>query len=433
MLLISIDSLRADHVGAYGYAPPTTPTIDRLAKDGVLFRRAVSTTSWTLPAHAALLTGMHDAEHGATLPTSTLDSAIPTLAEAMTAAGYRTVGLYSGPFLSPAFGFERGFEEYVSCTSYDADDGERRTIGALHAASHKDVTNPLIANAFARAVADRDARPSFFFVHMWDVHYDLYPPPPYDRMFDPDYSGSYSGHAYRHDRAFKPGMDEHDYAHVIALYDGEVRSTDDTIARMLDELERAALLDHTIVVVTSDHGDEFLEHGKKGHRQSLYHEVLSIPLIFWAPKLLKSGVAEVDASLIDVAPSLLALTRLAPMPSASGKSLFDADGSVVRDGRVALSELRFSARRPALTAATAYPHKVIVDARKKTSSYFDLATDPGEASPRDPHELPEGRRLIDALDRFYASAEPSSPRSATTRKKLPGVIEERLRSLGYLD
>jgi arylsulfatase A-like enzyme len=202
---------------------------------------------------------------------------------------------------------------------------------------------------------------------------------------------------------------------------------------MFEDLRAAGLLDRTIVVVTSDHGDEFLEHGKKGHRQSLYQEVLAVPLIFWAPKRVGSGAAATEASLIDVAPSILALTGVSALPGATGRPLFASDGTLLRDDRVAVSELRFNARRPALTSASAYPHKVIVDARKKVSVYFDLATDPAERSPRDANTIEEGRRLIGVLDRFYAAPERRPRPSANARKPLPDVMEERLRGLGYLD
>jgi arylsulfatase A-like enzyme len=435
VLLISVDSLRADHVSSYGYARETTPTIDRLARDGVTFAHAVSTTSWTLPAHAALLTGRHDAEHGATLPQSSLDPSIPTLAEALGAAGYRTVGLYSGPFLDPTFGLERGFEQYVACTSDSAliDGSRKRSRARAHVASHKDVTNPLVARAFTRAVAGRDARPTFFFVHLWDVHYDLLPPPPYAGMFDPEYDGNFPGHAYRHAPGFKPGMAKADYEHVLALYDGEIRFTDDTIAGMLADLERSALLANTVVIVTSDHGDEFLEHGGKGHRRTLFQEVLAIPLVFWAPGRLAPSVANTSASLVDVAPTILAITGAPGLEGITGRSLIDSTGAPLVDDRVAIAELRFNASRPALKAAFAHPHKVVVDARRRTSEYYDLEADPGERSPGDPQSLDAGRRLVEALDRFYEAPARSWRSPDTPEKKLTPAMEKRLRALGYLD
>ncbi len=433
VLLISIDSLRADHVGAYGYSRATTPTIDSLARDGVRFARAVSTTSWTLPAHASLLTGRHDAEHGATVPRSSLESSLPTLAEALAEAGYRTVGLYSGPFLDPTFGLARGFETYLACMSDSAADGGERALARRHAASHRDVTNPILRASFARMIAERDARPSFFFVHMWDVHYDLVPPAPYDRMFDPDYAGNFAGEDFRHARGFKPGMPSADYAHVLSLYDGEIRFTDDTIGAMLDELRRAGMLADPLVVVTSDHGDEFLEHEGKGHRQTLFQEVLAIPLVFWAPGRLAPAVAEASASILDVAPSILSIIGAPAIANATGRTLFDEGGKPLDDERVAIAELRVSARRPILTAAYAYPHKVIVDARRRSSDYYDLSKDPGERSPAAAHEVAAGQRLLEKLNRFYARVAREVPKRPANEKRLTPAMEKELRALGYLD
>jgi len=433
VLLISIDSLRRDHVGSYGYPLPTTPTIDRLAAEGVRFRNAVSTTSWTLPAHVALLTGVHDSRHGATIPTAVLGESIPTLAEAFRAAGYRTVGLYSGPFLHPHFGFARGFEEYVDCTSYGLDDTQNPANPRVHASSHKDVTNPKIADSFARVVATADERPFFFFVHMWDVHYDLVPPPPYDRMFSADPSPPAVEPDFRHDRTFAPGMDARAYRRVIALYDGEIRFTDDTIGVMLERLRDRGLLANTIAVVTSDHGEEFLEHGGKGHRNTLFDEVLAVPLVFWAPEHLRPAVVETTASLVDVAPTLTRLAGIADLPDIDGQSLFDPRGTPVSDARIAVSELRASARRPRLVAAQRYPDKVIRDVKSGVDSYYDLAVDPREQAPRSAAGIARATPLLEALDRRYAGPAASARGKAPPSRPLAPAMENRLKSLGYLD
>jgi arylsulfatase A-like enzyme len=434
VMLISIDSLRRDHVGCYGYPLPTTPTMDRLAAEGVLFRNAVSTTSWTLAAHAALLTGVHDSRHGATIPTAVLDDSIPTLAEAFRAAGYRTAGFYSGPFLHPHFGLARGFEEYVDCTSYGLEDSADPASPRIHGSSHKDITNPRIADRVERALALADGRPFFFFVHMWDVHYDLVPPPPYDRMFTGATALPEVEADYRHDPTFKTGMDEHAYRHVIALYDGEIRSTDDTIAKIIEQLRRRALLENTLLVVTSDHGDEFLEHGGKGHRNTLFEEVLAVPLIFWAPARLHPGVANTDASLVDVAPTIASIAGLGELPDADGRSLFDEHGSMIADQRIAISELRVSVKRPKLISAQRYPNKVVRDLASGTDSYYDLATDPKELAPREASTDPRAKALLDAIDRRYESA--GKIRAKPSDERLPRLapaMERRLKSLGYLN
>jgi arylsulfatase A-like enzyme len=433
VLLISIDSLRRDHVSAYGYRHPTTPTIDRLASEGVVFRHAVSTTSWTLAAHAALLTGAHDSRHGATVPKASLDTSVRTLAESFRDRGYRTVGFYAGPFLHPHFGLARGFEEYVDCTSYGLEDRVDPATPRVHASSHKDVTNPRIAESFAHAVEAHDGRPFFFFVHMWDVHYDLVPPPPYDRMFSSDPSPPEVERDFRHDPRFRKGMDPRAFGRIIALYDGEIRFTDDTIGALLEQLRNGRLLDNTIVVITSDHGEEFLEHDGKGHRSTLFEEVLAVPLVFWAPGRLPPGVAESTVSLIDVAPTLARLTGIGELENVDGHPLFDARGAPVRDNRIAVSELRMNARRPKLAAAQRYPHKVIRDMKSATDSYYDLAADPLELSPRTAGDVAPALPLVDALDREYARPTRRHDSSRQPSQPLAPAMEKRLKSLGYLD
>lgn len=438
VLFISIDSLRADHVGAYGYGRPTTPTIDSLAASGALFENAFSTTSWTLPSHTAMLTGLVDRAHGVTAPKRTLGPGIPTLAKAFAEAGYRTVGLYSGPFLHPQFGLSRGFDEYIDCTSYQLAAKPSGKDIKLHNASHADITNPNILRNFSAAVENIGEEPVFYFVHMWDVHYDLIPPPPFDTMFDPHYEGTYSGHNFRHDPKFKTGMPEEDRQHVLALYDGEIRYTDATIEKLLGALKAVGRLENTIVVITSDHGEEFLEHGGKGHKQSVYQEVIRVPLIVsWPGKIGNEKVAT-PVSIVDIAPTLLSLAGAPPLAVTSGRALFNADGTPAgRDPRPVLSEL-FNHDGKAMYSSVIYENeKVIAGSKMKQPAYFDLSTDPGEMDPANASDSVGGRKLLGKLEAEIARAERSAsatPDSGRSKEhELSDDVSERLRSLGYLE
>ena len=437
-MLISIDSLRADHVGALGYQRDTTPTIDRLAAEGATFTRAISTTSWTLPAHAALLTGLPDSAHGATTVASRLTEGVTTLAEALAAAGYRTRGFFAGPFLEPGFGFAQGFDEYLDCTSY----GTGRPdvpIGKRHSASHKDRTNPMVLRNVLHELEELDGRPFFFFVHMWDVHYDLIPPPPYDTMFFPDYSGSFDGRAFRHNPEFRPGMDADDLAHTIALYDGEVRYTDDTIGRIVDTLDAMGVLADTLIVITSDHGDEFLEHDGKGHRRSLFQEVVRVPLVMRLPGKIPARRVDDSVSLIDVAPTILDLVGAEPIDEAMGRSLLPlmaGDRSAEPVG--ALSELTSAPRIPSLSSLVVGDDKVIVDDSKGVATYFDLATDPGELRGAPAAGSGAGRKLVALLARRKAAAalrraEIEGAGEQATDDPITPQLRSVLQSLGYLD
>ena len=311
LILVSIDSLRADHLGAYGYDRPTSPTIDRLAGEGLLFSRAYSTTSWTLPSHAALLTGLDDYSHGAIGPRNPLPENVDTLAEQLGRVGVRSVGFFTGPFLHPSYGFGQGFGEYVDCTSYGWEPEGDPATDTPHDASHRDVTNPILLekisgwlDARSAEMAQKGKRPHFFvFIHMWDVHYDYIPPPEYVQRFDPDYRGDLTGEDFLDNERIHRDMPPRDLQHLVSLYDAEIRYTDDTLGELLRLFEQRNWLQRSAVIVTSDHGEEFFEHGGYGHGLSLDEEVLHVPLILWiAGQRPVRSVSNEVVSLIDVMP-----------------------------------------------------------------------------------------------------------------------------------
>ncbi len=300
ILLISIDSLRRDHVSAYGYQRPTTPRIDALAREGVLFDMAIAPTSWTLPSHVSLLTSLPARLHGVRDIRQRFGRDVVTLAEVLSEAGYATAGFIAGSFLSATHGFSQGFDVYDDYTILERDRGED--------GGH--ITSPRSIAAVRRWLDGRgrqeERRPFFVFLHMWDVHYEYLPPPPYDKMFDPDYEGDIGEYGLLRDSRINKNMPARDLEHIEALYDGEIRYTDEHLGQLFDLLRQRGLFDDTITVVTSDHGDEFFEHGGKGHAETLYDEVLRVPLVMRYPKGIPAGrVVDRQVRLMDVAPTLL--------------------------------------------------------------------------------------------------------------------------------
>lgn len=293
IVLISIDSLRPDHLGCYGYARPTSPTIDQLAAQGLRFETALSTTSWTLPAHAALFTGLFDSTHGVVNNHMALADEHETLAERLKARGYQTAGFYGGPYLDSVFGFAQGFDHYESCMS------------PLGEHAHADITGPRTIAAVERHHTGLNEQPLFCFVHLWDVHYDYLPPRQYVEQFSPNYAGSMDFTAFDTNPAIHEHMAPRDRAHLIALYDAEIRSVDDQVRDILSCVARRGRLEQTLVVITADHGEEFFEHGKKGHQSSLFEEQVRIPLILHWPAQIPAGlVARDSVRIIDIAPTL---------------------------------------------------------------------------------------------------------------------------------
>jgi len=382
ILLVSIDTLRADHVHSYGYHRETTPALDRLASEGVRFETVTSSSSWTLPAHMSLLTGLDSLHHGVVSDFSNpLARDVPTLAEVLHQAGYATAAVVSAPYLSARWGYSRGFDQY---NDYSVD-------------SRSSQTWPVVLQQVQRILdawsAAEPTRPLFLFVHLWDAHSDFEPPPPYDALFDPDYNGDLDAANFLGNDTIVPDMPARDLEHLIALYDGEIRYTDDGVAALLDRFRKLGALDETIVSVTSDHGEEFFEHGRKGHRSTLYDESIQVPWILSYPGRLPAGrTVSTPVRLIDVAPTLLSLAGVPASDFGRGP----ASPFVSQDvGSLAWGETTVSAATPAFshldTPSCCIPGplfsirtagaKFIYDPDGKVPSrLYDLDEDSGEAS-----------------------------------------------------
>lgn len=431
VLLISIDSLRADHLGCYGSTRDTSPRLDALAAGGTRFAHVYAPSSWTLPSHATLLTGVSQRRHGAVTPRRRIAADLPTLATRFAAAGFRTRGVHSGPFLGSVYGFDRGFERYESCQSHGEETG---LVANLR--SHSDQTNPCLRKTFARWATEAKAgERHFWFVHMWDPHYDYIPPPRYVRRFDPDYRGRLDGRRIWRE-GFPDTASQRDVAHLLACYDGEIRYTDDTIAAMLEDLGRAGLLGHTLVVVTADHGDEFREHGGKGHLKTVFTEVLAVPLILAGPGVPRGRVVEAPVGLADVAPTMLALAGV-PGADMDGESLVARMRGDAEPPRPVVSVLYDPGSRSKTVPVTKamsirFPDVILVRPGFGAPWVaFDPIRDPLEQVPfpvRDPALL---RRAEDALASVALPKDQGT--SALEDVPLSEHLEKQLRELGYVE
>jgi arylsulfatase A-like enzyme len=450
VLLVSIDSLRADHLGSYGYARDTSPTIDRLAREGVLFETAISSAPWTIPAHATMLTGLPPEVHGVNSWLHRLGPEAYSVAEVMQGAGYDTAAFVSGPTVMAQYGFDQGFALFDE--SMAEPDRKRSARGT---------TSPglvaLVDGFLERWSGSGRVAPFFVFLHMWDVHYDYAPPAPYDRMFDPDYRGDVTADDFERNRRINARMARRDLEHVIALYDGEIRFTDDHLGRIVARLRGLGVLDDTIVVVTSDHGDEFFEHGWKGHAKTLFDEVIHVPLVIRYPRRIASGQrVAAQVRLMDIAPTILGLARVGA-PDGFGAPHMDdrhrfADltpyvaGEAAQRGVPALpafsANSAWSGLQQAVRTADAKlirqePPKKAKKAKKAkmatpTLALFDLRTDPGERT--NLIRSPEASAIADALGETLAAFRDETGRQtrlAEAHRPTP-KHEARLRALGYV-
>jgi arylsulfatase A-like enzyme len=433
VVLVSIDTLRHDHLGCYGYPRDTSPAIDRLAREGVLFETAVSSTTWTLPAHVALLTSLPDVVHGVLWDTDAIDGNRVTLTEILRDNGYRTGGVFTGPYLLPRFGFEQGFDSYIDATLYD-----KKLAGSdVLVASKRGRTTPGAMDKVEEWLEQEQDKPFFLFIHLFDAHPDFDPPAPYDTMFDPDYTGKVSGKGVFHNEHINKSMDPRDLDHLVALYDGEIRFVDDAgITRLVSALTERKLIKRTLIIITSDHGEEFFEHGEFGHRLNLYDTTLRIPLIIWRPGLVPSGTAvKEQVRIIDVMPTILDLLGLPLGGEELGQSLrplMEGRGRV--DARPAYAVLIGGSIN--LEALRADAYKLVLNYKTKERALYDLANDPGESRPMTD---PSAREFRAAMERYgsmrqaLSSYRESIPQGESEAPPLDAETRERLKSLGYFD
>lgn len=434
IVLISVDSLRADHLGCYGYPRSTSPEIDGLAAEGALFEVATSSSSWTLPAHAALFTGLPDSAHGVDRGSRTLAPERRTLAEALQAAGYRTAGVWSGPLLDPRFGFGQGFDAYAGHSTTD-EDWDRAVT-----ASHQIVTGPGILEKVDTLLAPRTEGPFFLFVHLWDVHYDYIPPAPYDSMFDPHYSGEVDGRDLVDYLKLGLGdLSRRDLEHLVALYDGEIAWTDQQIGQILRKLEALGVAEDTVVIVTSDHGEELFDHGSFGHKRKLFDESIRIPLVVRYPGRIPAGkrIGQ-PVRIVDVAPTIVELAGAEPLPDVMGRSLVPlVGGRSVPRPPLAVSELVENPETGESLLAVRAPHwKILL--RPSSGSIiglWNLEEDPREQTNVYQIDRELTTSAVGSLRAALAELERLRDRhgaSHETSKKLDADLQKQLESLGYL-
>ena len=311
LILVSIDTLRPDHLGCYGYPRDTSPEIDRLAETAVRFETAIAQAPSTLPSHASILSSMLPSQHGALYSRNQgLADEIFTVTEALRDAGYRTSAFTGGGQMAPEFNLNQGFEVYLS---------EHGTLPEK------------VEHAIEWLKKLPSNEPAFIFLHTYDVHHAYEPDAKTMARFDSGYEGKLpdrievdllkriNGH-----RGMEPlEIDAADLQHIINAYDAEIAEMDVGIGELIDKLKRIGRYQNTVVIITSDHGEEFGEHGRVGwHSHNLYDHQLKVPLILRLPNDKYAGtVVRPQVRGIDLAPTLLELAGVEAPPSFQGQSL----------------------------------------------------------------------------------------------------------------
>lgn len=435
IILISIDTLRADHLGCYGYERETSPHIDALASDGVIFLNTYASSPWTLPSHMSLLTSLHGVNHQVAHENDAMDPSIPTLADILRTYQYYCAALTGGGFVSAKYGFSKGFN------SYSDEGGVLRQDSAEH-----------LFHAAARWL-DREKDKGFFlFLHTFQPHSPYACPYPYKSMFLEEndrwrhldlmsHLGGMSG-IYKE-------MTEKERKNVIGLYDGEIRYTDEKlIGPLIAMLKDTGLYDRTMIIFTSDHGEEFFEHHGWGHGHSLYDESLKVPLIIKFPASRFRGRRIPDIiSLVDIFPTVLENSGIGFSGlDIDGRSLMPLITGKEKGDRMFLADVAanvLASRIPQRIAMNRGKEKLILNKNFGPEALgffvypppvlspvelYDLASDPAEQKNIAHERSSLANQIIRRIDEITKAAR----KKKTGKLAMDEELREQLRALGYI-
>jgi arylsulfatase A-like enzyme len=417
LILISIDTLRADHLGFYGYPRGTSPFLDSLAARGVVFERAYAPSPWTLPSHASLLTGLYPSHHGAFNEKLSLPAGVETLADRRAVRGFATGAVVNSWFFDEIYGLARGFESYANVPAHLKRGGAAPSVSALG----------------LRWLGERDGRPFFLFLHYYDVHSDYNAEEEYEALFRGSYAGDIDGSTaqLREIQRGERRLDGAGRDHLIDLYDAEIRQMDARLELLFEQLEDAGALEGSLVVITSDHGEEFLEHGGVLHGGTYYEEVLRVPLVVVGPDVPAGLRVETPVSLVDLAPTLLALFG-EPAPAESEFDGVDVS-SLWRGDTGAWSERGLFGeadsvlkRRRRFRSILRGQHKLIAETAGGGRELYDLQADPTETR----NIAPERRKLARSLEAELRDGL-GRPVPGRTLPELSPTRRAQLEALGY--
>jgi arylsulfatase A-like enzyme/Flp pilus assembly protein TadD len=402
VLLITIDTLRADHLSCYGARSVRTPAIDALAAQGVRFDRALAQVPTTPPSHAVILTGTYPMYTGLRdFNSGALPHNVGVLAEAFQRHGYDTAAFVSSAVLESSWGFNRGFQTYDD--HFDLRKVEITNLGTVERRAEQTV-GQLLAWFKVRPAGGATARPFFVWLHLYDPHWPYDPPEPFRTQ--------YAGH----------------------LYDGEIAYADSQLARLFDHLRKEGVYDRTLIVLVADHGESLGEHGEDEHGFFIYNATIRVPLIFKLPRgMAPPLVVRRLVGTVDIAPTLLELLHMQDPLNRQFQGASLASDILGKD----------AARERPVYSESYYPRdsfgwselrSIVTDRFKYIQAprpeLYDLRKDPQEL-----HNLygeratlaAALREQLDGLERRYASAQPAAP-----GPPLPPETVEKLKSLGYL-
>jgi arylsulfatase A-like enzyme len=425
VLIYMIDTVRADEIGCYGAAVTKTPAIDRFAAESTVFLNASSLAPGTRPSVASLMTGMPAPALG---PLAHLPPAVTRLPELVQQRGYHTAGVVANPNLTHVFGFDKGFETYHELYAFPA------VITVEHVIAAAPVVVRKVREVIESAPTDR---PFFLYVLSIDPHAPYSPPPPYETMYDKDADGRRDGSvaALMQFEAEVTAGKSPSPDRIRALYRGEITFADTHFGTLVEWLRETGRLDKTLVVVTADHGEGFLEHGQRGHGNSVFEELTHVPLIVRHPASFPAGRRRNEpVDLLDLGATVVAV--------AGGQRPAHWVGRDLRDP-LAPRPIFSTNRKPKVSqvAVRLDGYKMIADETAGRAEYYHLPEDPGERRPLagegrgkaeallGPH-FEEFRRTTAALAQQIAARDRTA--AEVKEEALPEDVRRSLQALGYV-
>jgi arylsulfatase A-like enzyme len=424
VLLVSVDTLRDDHCSVSGYARETTPTLETLARQGTRMELAYAPTATTGPTHASLLTSLYPIAHGVVKNGLPLTAEHHTLAETLSAGGYRTGAVVSSFVLHTKFGYGQGFEVYEDDFDPASATISRSQFQGVPVDSAFDQPANRTTETAIRLLArlGRGEEPFLLFVHYFDPHGPYVPPEPFASRFPAE------------------PLPDAGLAAAISAYDGEIAFADHEVGKLLEFLETSGLDRNTLVVVTADHGEGLMQRGHMNHGVHIYEEAVRVPLLFRLPGRIAAGRSLAGpVELVDVMPTVLELAGVEPPEGQQGRSLAAAlqGGAPLDPERAVFLQRRHYESKQVGNISVAGdkfavrvgPWKYIEGEEEGTRELFNLEDDPGELV----NLYESSRAVADELRARIAAWKSNCARETGDRPKLSPEDRERLRALGYVE
>lgn len=440
IVVLVFDALRAGNLGFMGYDRPTSPNLDALANESYVFDQAIAAGGNTPTTMSAIMTGRYpyftfeegwDSPFGmrrfyADAQELGLPESLDTLAERLQAAGYTTAGFITNPYLKKEFNFHQGFDHYEEIFR---DGGIPYGLGETVSAQAESYLRDLTA---ANGDATDGDKPFFLYLHYMDTHGPYAPPLEYRTQFDPEGVDRFDNERWtRWEDEIDLQADDADglRQEILNLYDGAVAYTDESAGRFLNALQEMGLTEDTLIVVTADHGDEFLEHGRTTHKGTLYEELVHIPFLFRIPGRPGGRIGDLVRNS-DLMPTLFGLVGLetpTDIDTVSLRPLIDGEAQSLR--------LAAYAAFPNVRMLRTPRYKFLHYGKANRFEMYDLQEDPAEKKNivADPEHAERLASLQGALERIVSSLQEGQPLDAPAPAAMDDKTREQLRALGYLD